>query len=142
TSSAGFLQTPWAHNGSGYQVTLDTGSNAESFWCSAVSGNSLTGCGATTKSHSSGTPISQNSYIFPNFGIKLWVNANGGTVYLNNAQNNWAVSNDFFTEFQGAGTTNCDGVNHTVTYAADGITLLASPATGYFCTFIDEFGSD
>jgi len=136
-SAAGFLQTPWAHNGSGYSVTLDTGSNAESFWCKTVSGNSLTGCGALTKAHASGAAIAQNSYLFPNFGIKLWVNPNGGTVYLKNSQNNWATSNNFFTEFQGAGTTGCDGVAHPVTYAADGVTPLATPTTGYLCTFVD-----
>lgn len=136
-STTGFLQTPWSHNGSGYFVTLDTGSNAESFWCSTISGNSLTACGALTKSHASGTAIAQNSYLFPNFGIKLWVNPNGGTVYLKNSQNNWATSNNFFTEFQGAGTTGCDGVAHPVTYAADGVTPLATPTIGYLCTFVD-----
>jgi hypothetical protein len=138
-STTGFLQSPWSANGSGYWVTLDTGSNAESFWCKTISGNSLTSCGALAKSHASGVAIAQNSYLFPDFGIKLWVNPNGGTVYLNNAQNNFATSNNFFTEYQGAGTTNCDGVSHPVTYAADGVTPLATPTTGYLCTFVDDW---
>lgn len=136
-STAGFLQTPWANNGSGYEVTLDTGSNAENVWCKTISGSSLASCAALSKSHASGAAIAQNSYLFPNFGIKLWVNPNGGTVYLKNAQNNWATSNNFFTEFQGAGTTGCDGVAHPVTYAADGVTPLATPTIGYLCTFVD-----
>jgi Concanavalin A-like lectin/glucanases superfamily len=136
-STAGFVQTPWPHGGSGHEVTIDTGSNAENTWCKAVTGTSLTSCGALTKSHASGVTITQNSYLFPNFGIKLWVNPNGGTVYLRNAQNDWATSNNFFTEFQGAGSTGCNGTPHAVTYAADGVTPLATPTTGYLCTLVD-----
>lgn len=140
-STAGFLIIPWPGNGSGYEVKLDSGTNQESFWCKTISGNSLTNCGPVLKSHASGAGIGQNLYQFPNFGLKLWVNPNGGTVSLNNAQASFAASNQFFTEFQGAGTTGCDGTNHLVTYAADGVTPLASPATGHFCTFLDNFGN-
>ena len=140
-STTGFLQTPWANNGSGSEITVDTGSNAESLWCTTISASSVSGCAATGKTHASGVSVSQNLYLFPNFGIKLWVNPNGGTVYLNNSQNNFAISNEFFTEYQGAGTTGCDGINHVVTYAADGVTPLATPTTGYLCNFLDQFGN-
>lgn len=136
-STAGFLQIPWPNGGSGYEVIIETGSNAESTWCKTATGTSLTGCGALSKSHASGVGITENTYLFPNFGIKLWVNPNGGTVYLQNAKNNWATSNNFFTEFQGAGTTGCNGTPKPVTYAADGVTPLANPTTGYLCTFVD-----
>jgi hypothetical protein len=129
------------HNGAYYSISIDTGSNAETISCSTITGSTLTGCSGISKSHGVGASVGQNRYEFLNFGVKLWVNPNGGTVYLQNAQNNWAVSNQFFTEYQGAGTTGCDGVNHTVTYAADGVTLLATPTTGYYCTFEDEFGN-
>ncbi len=138
-SSAGFLLLPWPANGSGYPITLDTGSNAETFWCTGLSGLTLSGCRGVSKSHASGTGIGENLYEFVNFGVKLWVNPNGGAVSLNTVQNNFARSNQFFTEFQGAGTTGCDGISHPVTYAADGVTPLAAPTTGYLCTFVDQW---
>lgn len=138
----GFLLIPWMKNGNYYSITIDKGSNAETIDCKSLSGNSLTGCSGIKKSHSAGTPVGQNRYEFPNFGVKLWVNPNGGTVFLQNAQNNWAISNQFFTEYQGAGTTGCDGKDHVVTYAADGETPLPKPKTGYYCTFVDGFGNN
>lgn len=142
SATDGFLLTPWPHGGNFYALTIDKGANQESISCKGISGDSLTGCSGLKKSHVSGTPIGENRYIFPNFGIKLWVNPNGGTVFIQNAQNSWAISNQFSTEYQGAGTTGCDGGNHIVTYAADGKTPLPGPVRGYYCTFVDAWNNN
>lgn len=142
SATNGFLLDPWMNGGDYYPLTIDSGTNAEEVSCKKIRGNSLDECSDVKKAHASGAPIGENRYEFPNFGIKLWVNPNGGTVFLQNAQNNWAMSNQFSTEYQGAGTTGCDGKNHPVTYAADGVTPLRTPTTGYYCTFVDEFANN
>ncbi len=142
-SSDGFLFDSWPNNGGTFGgIIIDTGNNAETISCKSLAGNTLRGCSNITKNHDSGVAVSQKMYSFPNWGVKLWADPNGGSVYIGGAENNWAISNNFFTEYQGAGTTGCDGIPHPVKFAADGVTPLSAPVTGYLCTFVDDFFSN
>jgi hypothetical protein len=137
-SATGFVVDPWPNRGQAYAVTIDTGANADSVSCTTLTSNTFSGCSGINHSHLSGTQMGQNAYGFVNFGIKLWKATGQGTIYLNSALANWAVSNMFFTEYQGTGSTGCNGNFVSVSYAADGITPIA-PTQGYTCTFVDNF---
>jgi len=138
SGASGFVIDPWPNKAQGYALTIDAGTNADSAWCTTLSGNTFSGCNNISHSHASGTQMGQNAYAFVNFGIKLWKSTANGAIYLNSAAANWAVSNMFFTEFQGTGSTGCNGTYVTVSYAADGVTPIA-PTQGYTCTFVDDF---
>lgn len=137
-AATGFVVDPWPNNGQVYALAIDTGASADSLSCTTLTGNTFSGCSGINHSHTSQTPMGQNIYGFVNFGIKLWKATGNGTIYLNSALANWAVSNVFFTEFQGFGATGCNGTYVSVSYAADGITPIA-PTQGYTCTFVDDF---
>jgi hypothetical protein len=136
--TSGFVLTPWPRNAQQYALTIDTGANADSPTCTTLTGNVFSGCSGINHSHTIGTPMGQNAYGFVNFGIKLWKATGNGAIYLNSALSNWAVSNNFFTEYQGTGSTGCNGTYVNVSYAPDGITPIA-PTQGYTCTFVDNF---
>jgi hypothetical protein len=137
-ASSGFVVDPWPNRAQVYALTIDTGANADSVSCTILTGNTFSSCSGINHSHSSGSPMGQNAYGFVNFGIKLWKTTGKGTIYLNSALANWAVSNMFFTEYQGTGSTGCNGTYVTVSYAADGVTPIG-PTQGYTCTFVDNF---
>ena len=138
TAATGFILDPWPNRGQRYALTIDVGANLDSPMCTTLSGTTFSGCSGINHSHSSGTQMGQNAYGFLNFGVKLWKATATGTIYLNSALANWAVSNMFFTEYQGVGSTGCNGTFVTVSYAADGVTPIV-PTQGYTCTFVDNF---
>ncbi|MFL6354722.1 MAG: hypothetical protein ACJ74Z_23120 [Bryobacteraceae bacterium] len=137
-AATGFVVNPSFRRAQAYAVTIDIGTNADSPSCTTLTGNTFSGCSGINHSHSSGTQMGQNAYGFVNFGIKIWKTSGAGTIYLNSALANWAVSNMFFTEYQGTGSTGCNGNYVSVSYAADGVTPIA-PTQGYTCTFVDNF---
>jgi len=138
TQSSGFVVDPWPGRTGLYSVLLGADNDRDTASCKALSNNRFSDCTGIAHSHPAGAPAGQNVYGFPNFGVKLWKQTGNGTIYLNSALARWAVSNNFFTEFQGVGSTGCNPNYVTVAYAADGKTRIPS-TVGYTCTFVDDF---
>ncbi|MFZ0592798.1 MAG: hypothetical protein WAM39_20225 [Bryobacteraceae bacterium] len=111
---------------------------SDSVTCTALSGNTFSGCSGIGNNHASGAAVTGNSFIFTNFGLKIWKQTGNGTIYLDSVKYDYASSADYYTGYEGEGLI-CSG-NVTATYAADGVTPLSQPIQGQTCIISDLWG--
>jgi hypothetical protein len=132
SDASGFIRN--FNAGPSYVFTVES----DSVQCSRLTGNTFSGCSGLANSHPSGAAASSRSFIFTNFGVKIWKKTGTGAVYLDWVKYDYVSSADYYLGFEGEGLV-CSG-NVTASYAADGITPLSHPVQGSTCILSDIWG--